>query len=187
MLTRLLVVTILASAAGALAIGWWLRHRRLVVRVLGTIAGGLAAACVVWASIVGLFLIALFEPWPVRLRQGPDTTFARRCYAELLGGSLPVDVTRVYCRKEWGFGGDSITSIRFSFRATSTVDAIVDRLQLQALPPGEREEARYLNGPRWWPERIPLSRVPDVYERRGVEFLWVDRDAMEAYYQRAYF
>jgi len=135
----------------------------------------------------GLFLIALFEPWPVRLRQGPDTTFARRCYAELLGGSLPVDVTRVYCRKEWGFGGDSITSIRFSFRATSTVDAIVDRLQLQALPPGEREEARYLNGPRWWPERIPLSRVPDVYERRGVEFLWVDRDAMEAYYQRAYF
>jgi hypothetical protein len=137
--------------------------------------------------IVVLFLVALFEPWPVGLRQGPDTTFSRACYAEFLGGTLPVDATRVYCRKEWGFGGDSITSIRFAFRATSTVEAIVDRLQLDAVPALERDRVRYLNGPRWWPQKTQLSGVQDVYQRRGIEFLWVDHEAMEAYYQHAQF
>jgi hypothetical protein len=187
MLFRLLVVTVLASAASALAVGWWLRNRRLVVCVLAAVAGGLATACTLSALIVGLFVGALFEPWPLALRQGPDTTFSRSCYAEFLRGAPPIDVSRVYCRKEWGFGGESISSIRFAFRGTSTVDAIVNRLRLEAVPASERDRVRYLGGPRWWPQKDQLSRVRDVYQRRGIEFFWVDSEAMEAYYQHAHF
>lgn len=187
MLFKLFVVSVLASAATALAIAWWLRSRRLAVRVLVAVGGGLATACVIWAAAVGLLLASLFEPWPIGLRQGPDTIFSRACYAEFLGGAPPVDVTRVYCRKEWGFGGDSIYSIRFSFRAASTVQAIVKRLQLDEVPAAARDRVRYLNGPGWWPQKTRLSRVQDVYQRRGIEFLWVDSKSMEAFYQQANF
>jgi hypothetical protein len=186
-LFRLLVVTLTVSVVAALAVGWWLRNRRLVVRVLIAVIGGLATACVMWALIAGLFLAAIFEPWPLAIRQGPDTAFSRECYAEFLGDPPPIDVMRVYCRKEWGFGGDSISSIRFAYRATSTIDAIVTRLQLAAVPASERDGVRYLSGPRWWPAKDRLFGVRQVYQRRRIEFLWVDSEAMEAYYQHANF
>ena len=184
---RLLIFTVLVAAASALATGFWFRRGRRMVRVLVAVVGGLATFCVAWVVIAGLFVVALFEPWPIGRRQGPDTAFAHACYAEFLGGALPLDVSGVYCRREWGVGGDSITSIRFAFRWTSTVDAIVKRLQLEEVPESEQGSVRYLAGPGWWPERVRLSAVRDVYQRRRIEFLWVDRRAMEAYYQHAQF
>ena len=189
MASALFGFTIFASAAVALAIAWRLRNgkQRLAVRILAAVAGGLAAAGAVWAVIMGLFLVALFEPWPLSSRQGPDTTFSRACYEEFLGEPPRADVTNVYCRKEWGFGGDSIYSVRFTFRAASTVQAIVERLQLDAVPAAERDGVRTLSGPGWWPERDELSRVRDIYQRRGIEFLWVNSEAKEAFYQKAHF
>jgi hypothetical protein len=96
-------------------------------------------------------------------------------------------VTQVYCRKEWGFGGDSIASIRFAYGATSTIDSIVTRLQLVAVPASERGGVRYLSGPRWWPAKDRLLEIREVYQRRRMEFFWVDSEAMEAYYQHAAF
>lgn len=147
----------------------------------------MASACVLWALIVGLVVTALFEPWPLSRRQGPDTVFSRECYAEFLGEAPPADVTQVYCRKEWGFGGDSISTIRFAFGATATIDAIVERLELEVVPVSGLDRVRYLNAPGWWPARDRLSRVRDVYQRRNIEFLWVDRESMEAFYQHAQF
>jgi hypothetical protein len=187
MFSKLLVFTVITSLAVAFTVGWSLRNRRVVVRVLASLAGAVATACVVGVLAVGLLLAALFEPWPLGLRQGPDTTFSRACYAEFLGGLPPVDVTRVYCRKEWGFGGDSIYSIRFAFRATSTVQMIVKQRQLETVAEAERDKVRYLSGPGWWPHRTQLSQARDVYQRRGIEFLWVDSASMQAFYQQANF
>jgi hypothetical protein len=186
MLSSLLVLTVVVSVGAALAVAWRVRSRRLRSRVLFAVAGSLATAAVLWALIGGLFVVALFEPWPLALRQGPDTAFSRACYAELLGDA-PVDVTEIYCRMEWGFGGDSIASIRFVFQSPSTVDAIVRRRQLEAVPAAEHADARYLGGPKWWPPKDRLLSVRDVYQRSRHEFLWVDVETMEAYYQHAGF
>ena len=185
-LFRLLVVTLVASLATALAVSWWFRNRRLVARVLIAVIGGLATACVIWAVIVGLFLAALFEPWPFELRQGPDTEFSRTCYAEFLGEPPPIDVTRVYCRKEWGFGGDSISSIRFAYRATSTIDSIVARLQLVAVPASELGRVRYLSGPNGGQRRTD-SLALRRFTSAGASNSYGSFETMEAYYQHAAF
>jgi hypothetical protein len=185
----LLSFTIVASVTVALTIAWRLRNRKqsLPVLVLAAVAGGLATAGIFWVALVGLFLVQVFEPWPLSLHQGPDTVFSRACYEEFLGEAQPADVTRVYCRKEWGFGGDSIYSIRFAFRAPSTVQAIVERLELDPVPAAERDRVRYLTGPGWWPLQVELSHARDVYQRNGIEFFWVDSESMEAFYQHANF
>lgn len=187
MFVTLLVVTALASLAAAATIGRGLRHRRLAVGTVAAVAGGLATASFIWLLIAGLFVAAAVELWPFSRRQGPDTAFSRLCYAEFLGAAPPADVTEIYCRKEWGFGGDSINSMRFTFHETSTLQAIVARLQLEVVPASERGRVRYLSGPGWWPEQAELSRARDVYQRHDREFLWIEPTSKEAYFQRANF
>ncbi len=189
MSASLLGTAIIVSTAVASTIAWSLRNRNqsLPVLILAAVAAGLVTAGIIWVAFVGLFLVQVFEPWPLSLRQGPDTAFSRACYEEFLGETPPADVTRVYCRKEWGFGGDSIYSIRFAFRAPSTVQAIVARLELNPVPAAERDRVRYLSGPGWWPLQVELSHARDVYQRNGIEFFWVDSESMEAFYQQANF
>jgi hypothetical protein len=187
MLITLLVVTAVASLVTAATIGRWLRHRRVVVGTVAAVAGGLATAGVIWLLIAGLFIAAAVELWPLSRRQGPDTAFSRSCYAEFLGEAPPAHVTEIYCRKEWGFGGDSIDTMRFTSHEASTLQAIVARLDLEPVPASERSRVRYLSGPRWWPEQAELSRVRDVYRRRDREFLWVEPTSGDAYFQRANF
>jgi hypothetical protein len=134
------------------------------MRVAVAVATGLATACVIWVSAVGLFLAALFEVWPLSLKQGPDTTFSRACYAEFLGGPPPPTVTEIYCRREWGFGGDDVYSLRFTFRERSTVQQVVERLQLQAVTGSEHGD-----------------------QRNGRAYLWVDFEGMAAFHQDARF
>ena len=138
LLVTLLVVTTLASLAVAATIGRWLRHRHLAVGTVAGVAGGLVTASVIWLLMAGLFIAAAVELWPFSRRQGPDTSFARSCYADFLGAAPPADVTEIYCRREWGFGGDGIDSMRFTFRETSTLQATVARLGLEAVPASER-------------------------------------------------
>jgi hypothetical protein len=187
MLTGLLAVTLLASLAVAVVIGRRLRNRGAIVGTVAGMASGLVTACLIWLAIGGLFLAAAVELWPLSLRQGPDTAFSRSCYAEIFGEAAPADVTRIYCRREWGFGGDGIDSIRFTFQDAATAQAIVTRLQLEAVPEPERGGVRYLSGPRWWPAQAELSRLRDVYQRRGRAFLWVDPASKEAFFQLANF
>jgi hypothetical protein len=182
----LVVASLVAASATAWATAWWLRRRHPAIRVGGAVVVGLGTACLIWVSTVGLFLASLFEVWPFSLRQGPDTAFSRECYEEFLGGPPPPHVTAVYCRREWGFGGDDVYTLRFTFRERSTVQQVVERLQLEPVPESERG-GRYLSGPEWWPSRDQLWRLGDVYRRKDTVHLWIDYEAMEAFYQEANF
>lgn len=180
------VLLMAACLLGALAYRR-LRGRGAFVRILGAataFAGTLAAA---FASLVGIFVVGTAEPWPLSLRQGPDTDFARRGFERQLGLAPPATVTDLYYRNEWGFGGDSIHSFRFRFEDPSVVRAIVAGQGLSEAETEDRAEARYLAGPPWWPEREELNRLPRVYSRRGSDTFWIDEANGRAYFQRANF
>ncbi|MEN8260285.1 MAG: hypothetical protein ABFS02_06825 [Pseudomonadota bacterium] len=124
---------------------------------------------------------------PFSLRQGPDTDYARACYERYFGRAPPANVGGIFCRQEWGFGGDSINSIRFSFSDRWPLDRLFDDLQLDRVHGNDRGDVRYLAGPDWWPGKDRFASLEEVYQRAGVEFLWVDEDAGEAFFQRADF
>ena len=183
----LLTLAVLVSSVTALSLAWRLQHRRPTGHFLRGLAAALAASGTLLFLLLAAFFVALFEPWPFSLHQGPDTDFSRGCLAEILGDPPPDGVMRVYCRQEWGFGGDDIISIRFTYNSRATVDAIVRRLQLQLVAAPERQIIRHLDGPGWWPGRAALARARQVYQKGGVDVLWVQPESSAAYFQRANF
>lgn len=189
------LVLVLTTLVVAIAVAGVLDRRRSSRRapyriLVGTLRFG-ATLALLWLSLVGALLVALFEPWPLSRRQGPDTEYARSCFLQHLGQSPPEGITNIYCREEWGFGGDSIYTMRFSFRDESALVELVRRLGLESVPATNRDRVRYLSGPSWWPTRAQLEASLEAYHRSRVEFLWIDRNIDRnlgvAYYQRANF
>jgi hypothetical protein len=180
------VSAFLAGCVAAWAV-YRFRARRPLVRVLAGGAALLGTLSVLAAAFAGLVIAALFEPWPLSRRQGPDTDYARAAFEGHLGVAPGASVSNVYHRDEWGFGGDSIQSIRFDFDDPSIVAEIVARQRLEEVPPEGLPQVRYLHGPSWWPERAALAALPRVYARGRIDFLWVDEENGRAYFQRAQF
>jgi len=85
------------------------------------------ALLIIVFALIGAFYVALLEPWPLSLRQGPDTNYARSCFERHLEEVPSPTVVEVYCREEWGPHGDSIYSIRFSFDHHSEVERLAKR------------------------------------------------------------
>lgn len=146
----------------------------------------LLAAIAITASLA-FALVVLLEPWPVSLRQGPDTTYAKEAFERQLGDPPGLGITEVYAREEWGFGGDGIVSIRFHYRDDAFPEELRAALALEPLDTEARAIARVLAGPGWWPSAAVLRGLRDAWGRAGVETLWVDRGARLAYFQRANF
>jgi hypothetical protein len=150
-------ITLLVSLAVAVALDWRYRSWRLFYRfLLGVLSFG-ATISLLWICLVAVSIVLLFEPWPLSLRQGPDTEYARSCYARHLSPSPPDRVTHIYCREEWGFGGDSIYSIRFSFRDESILPELIRHLRLERVDPKNQAHVRYLHGPSWWATEAQLG------------------------------
>lgn len=157
---------------------------RRTSKVLLTLIASIAATA---AVVAGLVWAAVFEPWPISRRHGPDTPYAKETYARLLGHKPPAGAREIYGREEWGFGGDSVYSLRFRFEAPETIAAIVGAPEWRPVRPENLGRLRYLRGPPWWPPEAALRRIPEAYDNRGIEALWVDRANGIAYFQRANF
>ena len=176
----------------ALAGVWaFVRLRRYAVpaRVALSLACSALAFVTIWAAILGAFYVALIEPWPLSLRQGPDTDYARACFERYFGEAPPPDVRDVHCREEWGFGGDSIESIRFGYADADVVERVAAHLRLVRSPDADVRGLRYIRGPAWWPNEAALLALPVFYrfESDPRESLWVDPDGRVAYWQQAGF
>lgn len=155
--------------------------------VLKMVAVIIATIGSIYILVWGLFLMGIFEPWPFSLRQGPDTNYARNLYEQRLMHPLPTGVQNLYARAEWGFGGDTIYSIKFNFTDHSLIQNIVTSLKLEVVPKNEIKNIRILSGPKWWPSKNIFINCDEAYQRKEVDFLWVDQNKNEAYFQSANF
>jgi hypothetical protein len=144
----------------------------------------LVPAWLVSAAPVAFFAL-LIEPWPLSLRQGPDTEFARGCLARHFGGeALPV--SGVYCRVDSGWG-DRSTFLRFAFSDPFLPSRLVARRQLVSPAEGTTGLRGYIGGgPGWW-DGARIGELTEIYVRRqgGVLtlILWVDRASATVYYR----
>ncbi|MGE3540481.1 MAG: hypothetical protein AB7N91_23950 [Candidatus Tectimicrobiota bacterium] len=133
--------------------------------------------------------IAVEEPWPLSLRHGPDTPYAREVFTQHMQFVPPASVTALYGRRAWAGFGEHITSITFRFTDEEVIRTMVTTLSLELVPPGEVQMLRALAGPGWWPAQAMLSRLPEAYRHKwGADpqvfrHLWIDRVQRRVYFQ----
>ncbi|MSV36347.1 MAG: hypothetical protein EXQ47_12235 [Bryobacterales bacterium] len=149
--------------------------------------GVTASLAMIGILFVGLIWVAFTEPWPFSRRQGPDTAYAKTMHMRVLGSEAPEGVRDLYAREEWGFGGDSIYSLRFRFDDQNIATAIITGPGWERVPSADLGRLRYLAGPRWWPSERSLRALPDAYQNRNIEVPWLDRANHQAYFQRGNF
>lgn len=146
------------------------RGMKIAVSALSVLVGlGVVASLILYA--------AMYEPWPVSTRQGPDTYFSRDLFTRHFPGTG--QVSGIYAREEWGFGGDTVYSFRFDLPENeaaqqAVIDAITSDYSLSRLTEGEISGSRVLPAPDWFPPAEELHQLPEAYGR-GLTFLWVDR------------
>lgn len=187
MILSVIALTALIALLVGGSVAYRLRERPALSRwVIALLATG-AAFIGPWLALIGALLAALYESWPISLRQGPDTDHALACFERRLRGPRPIDVEDVYCREEWGFGGDSIYSVRFSFSDRASIEALARRMELQRVADPARPGFRHLDSSSWWPAEAELRALPEAYGSGDREYLWIDPTARIAYYQRAGF
>jgi hypothetical protein len=183
----LIPATVLAAVVAGLLVARRLTRRGARLPFLWGCLAGAGAFTGCWALLFGAALAALFEPWPLSLRQGPDTEYARACFERQLRRPPPPGFVDLYCRQEWGFGGDSVHSIRFTYPEDLAAAAVARHLGMDRVGEPDRSTLRYLRGPPWWPSRAELSGLPRVYRRGPYAVLWMDPVSRTGYYQKAAF
>jgi len=107
-------------------------------------------------------------------------------HKKLLGSEAPQGVRDLYAREEWGFGGDSIYSLRFRFEDPNIVAEIVRKPMWKRVGTEDLVRLRYLAGPTWWPSEKQMRGLSEAYENGNMEVLWLDRANHTAYFQRAF-
>ncbi|MFQ5506475.1 MAG: hypothetical protein ACE5F1_17025 [Planctomycetota bacterium] len=139
------------------------------------------------AALAGI-LILLTEPWPLSLRQGPDTSSARELFAYEFGMRPPVSVVELYGRRKWGGLGEHMNCVAFRFTDEAVIEDIVRHRSLIAVPADEISTLQSLPGPSWWPAKETLSRMPEAYRHpssisQWFRHLWIDRAQGKVYFQ----
>jgi hypothetical protein len=178
--------------AGGLA-AFWLRRRAAEPlssarhRFVGLSAAFLAATWVsTWIPMIFwsvLFAEVAGHHWPINLREGPDTAFARRQFEDHFG--FPPDgVSGLYARRAWEFGDGNTYRLKFQFQDPSTIEKIVVATGLQPVPDSELRAAWTVESepPEWWPSS-GFSGYDQAFQHPSRPRLWVDRASRTAYYR----
>jgi hypothetical protein len=132
------------------------------------------------ASAVTAGLVWMEEPWPLSLRQGPDTSLARGVFQRNFG--VEPSISNVYARVDWS----GTMYLAFSFEDAALVERIVERWSLRparSTDPAEVVLARL----SWFPSAEALRQLPERYvndsSRGGTSTLmWVDRVRHRVFY-----
>jgi hypothetical protein len=143
----------------------------------------------VYAAFATTLWVVLAEPWPLSLRQGPDTPHAREVFAARFGFPAPASVRRLYARREWACFGEHVTLVTFEWTDEQVIRDIVSTLSLETVPQDGVTALQAWPGPPWWPTRGELSLADEAYRRPGrpdsqvFMNLWIDRKRRRAFFQ----
>ena len=168
--------------------------------------------CVGWLLIAlpalfwGAILLRAWEPWPLSLRHGPDTAYAREGFQELFAAPVPEGLSALHF---YSFNvRDASYFVRFDYDDPAAIDLVVRSKDLVAVPTSARRDTRFdLRAHRshlaWWPpERINETQTIYVDRPTGdkiagrmpwdsrvgrTRVLWVDERSRTAFYREIEF
>lgn len=153
----LLFVLIPLGLAGVMLLTFMTRQRSSKGRRIYVTASSLfLVGAWIFTANPAIVLIGLWQPWPLSLKQGPDTDYARDEFRRAFGFEVPPSVSGVHARRV-AIMGEWTQHIRFSFEGTQVVEDIVERLELARVTEDERSGSlagfvRVSNAPAsWWP------------------------------------
>jgi hypothetical protein len=156
---------------------WWLDRRSAVQagrRALLVVSRLFLGLTWLPTCLLALFWVAVFQPWPLTMLEGPGTDFARAGFERICGVPPPPGVSGVYYRVDGP--RDPTFFLRCEGVEPELLLSVVDRLHLSAAE-GRASPIGEGRVPPWWPEeeerafdRSFLSvdgRVALTYRERG--------------------
>lgn len=171
------------------------RWRRAQPATRRNVRAGLLAAMALlaaaWVPVAGFttVLVLLEEPWPLSLRQGPDTASAKAIFQQRLGFEPPPAMTNLYAREAFAGLGEHTTFIAFTYLDEGVIEAVVTKAALRRVPDGDVGTLRAQPGPAWFPVQDVLRRLPEAYRQNEPDHpdvfrhLWIDRANRRVYFQ----
>lgn len=159
---------------------WRVERRRTAPR-----SGARKAYCIASRSFLALswlptwipvlFWIAVWQPWPISLREGPDTAFARKGFVRLFGAPPSGAVHEIYYRVDGP--RDPTFFLRCEGVDRARLDGVVQRLGLEPTAVAELR-ASTVGGrpPGRWPQ--------DVVEPDGFDAMFQRNDGWTALWYR---
>jgi hypothetical protein len=187
------VVLFFVIPLGFIAI-WQLRRRRSaplsaarsrLVRRLSAVFLG-ATWIVTWIPMIfwtALVISVASHRWPINIREGPDTGYARRQFEEHFGFA-PDAAFGLHGRRGWEFGDGNTYRLKFEFRDPAIVERIVEATGLEPVPESELKASWLIESkpPGWWPAGA-FSQFDQAFHHSFRARLWVDRANGSAYYR----
>ena len=159
-----------------------------VFRESGTVWASRLITHVSWAGSAAVIVlaVAVFQPWPFSLREGPDTEWAREGFEQTFGFAPPVSVEDLYCRRV-SFWQSREVYAKFTYNDPEIARQILGKLRMEkGEPRGYQEIRRHF--PSWWLQGIPEHGNATLeYHRRppvthAGEGVWIDRESKTLYY-----
>ena len=115
------------------------------------------------------FYVAIIQPWPLTLRHGPDTDYARRGFESLVGFAPPPSISNIYYRVDEGFR-DSGYRLRFRCNDGAVVTQVLTRLQLQ--PTNNPTMGLLSRSPKWWSEKTQRKELLQFAREQPGKYYW---------------
>ena len=160
--------------------GWRRRYLRVSVAFLAVTWVASLIPMLFWA---GILAAVASQRWPINVREGPDTEFAKEGFREHFGFP-PTGVDGLYYQRGWEFGDGNTHRMKFHFRDAAVIENIVRAAGLEPVPELELRDAWVVDSdpPDWWP-RQDSSGDDQVFRRGSRPRLWVDREIGTAYHR----
>jgi hypothetical protein len=160
--------------------GWERRYLQLSTAFLA------ATWVVSWIPIafwIGIAGTIASQRWPINMREGPDTEFAKEGFRMHFGFS-PAGVDDLYYQRGWEFGDGNTHRMRFHFEDPAVIGRIVRAAGLEPAS-GRDLTATWVvesDPPDWW-SRDGVSKPLQIFRRHARPRLWVDVGTATAYYR----
>jgi hypothetical protein len=130
-----------------------------------------------------VFVVVLFQLWPLSLRDGPNTRYASAGFEKTFGEPPPESVTRIYYRN-FGVWQDHEIFVKFHYEDRAVVDEIVAKLGLNLEAESTAHPRIIDKFPGRWIDETPEA-VEGPYRKEeptNYWYLWIDRQNQTVYY-----
>lgn len=185
------MLAVFVTVPAATIVLWWIerpaRKSRRTRRRVYFLASRVFLVFSWCASCLGtLLVIALFQPWPLTLIEGPDTDFAREGFERICGHEPPPSVRAVYYRVDGP--RDPTFYLRCEGADRALVMRVAQRLYLEPVAqPGALELPPDRRVPSWWPRDEKIEFDLAFTRPSGHEHLWFrESDGLLLYRQETF-